>query len=50
MTRHIHGAAAGLALLLALAGIARVGAAGPSGWWSPGEGSRLPAYVTYAND
>jgi len=50
MTRHIYGAAAGLTLLLALAGIAHVGAAGPSGWWSPGEGGRLPAYATYAND
>ena len=50
MTRHVYGVAAASVLVLALAAMARVGAAGTSGWWSPGDGGRLPAYATYAND
>ena len=37
-------------MLAALAVAAGLRAAEPARWWSPGEGGRLPAYATYAND
>lgn len=41
----------GLLAVAGLAGavIATVHAQAPARWWSPGEGTRLPAYVTYPN-
>ena len=39
-----------LLTLAALAVAAGLRAAEPARWWSPGDGGRLPAYATYAND
>jgi hypothetical protein len=50
MTRRIRLLAVLLPVLAALAVAAGLGAAEPVRWWSPGEGSRLPAYATYTND